>query len=187
MHSVEPFFQWDSLYSAETDPFSPFYGVEHSEFYFSKTLYNYYIHPQWEEFGSTTLYLKVLFAEYDDFGGVILEMMGEWNDALHNDIMHLKREVVDHFVARGIQKFIVIGENVLNFHSSEEDYYQEWQEDVEEGWIVFVNFRNHVLQEMKQARLGNYVELLPEEIHWRRTQPMEFLHQVDSFINRRIN
>ncbi|MEJ7675142.1 MAG: hypothetical protein WKF59_21170 [Chitinophagaceae bacterium] len=41
-----------------------FYGREYSEFDFSQTVYNYYIHPQWDEFGSSTLYIKVLMADY---------------------------------------------------------------------------------------------------------------------------
>lgn len=187
MHTVEPFFQWNSLYSAQKDPHSPFFGIEHSEFYFSKTLYNYYIHPQWEDIGSSTLYMKVLFADYDNLGFVVLEMMGEWNDALHNDCMYLKREVVDHFLDRGITKFMVVGENVFNFHASETDYYQEWKEECEEGWITFLNFRSHVIQEMNQSHIGNFVNIFSDEINWRRFHPMELLLQIEKYISNRIN
>jgi hypothetical protein len=50
---------------AEEDPRSIFFGRTYSEFEFSQAVYNYYIHPQWDEFGSKTLYLKILFADYD--------------------------------------------------------------------------------------------------------------------------
>ncbi len=55
----------------------------------TQTIYNYYIHPQWDDFGSRTLYLKVLLADYDE-QYVIIELFGEWNDAIENDIMNLK-------------------------------------------------------------------------------------------------
>ena len=61
MHNIEPFFNWRHLYSAEEDPKSPFYGRTYSEFEFTQVIYNYYIHPQWDDFGSRTLYLKILF------------------------------------------------------------------------------------------------------------------------------
>ena len=59
------------------------------------------IHPQWDNLGSTTLYMKVLFADYDE-GYAIIELIGEWNDLLHNDVMLLKRNIVEHMMAQGI-------------------------------------------------------------------------------------
>jgi hypothetical protein len=101
----------------------------------SATVYNYYIHPQWDDFGSRTLYLKVLQANYEEHY-VIIELIGEWNDAIENDIMELKREVADKFMKEGITKFILISENVFNFHSGDKDYYQEWYEEVsDEKWL----------------------------------------------------
>src|SRR4051812_29302395 len=140
MHEIEPFFNWRDHYTAEEDERSPFYGREHSEFEFSNTVYNYYIHPQWDEFGSRTLYIKELYADYE-LSYVILEMLGEWNDAVENDIMQLKREVIDPMIESGISKFILITENVLNFHSSDAEYYEEWYDDIKDegGWIVAVN------------------------------------------------
>ena len=122
MQEIEPYYNWRHLYTAEEDERSPFFGRTYSEFEYSNTVYNYYIHPQWDEFGSRTLYLKVLFVDYD-FNFAIIEMIGEWNDAIENDIMQLKRELIDDMVQRGIHKFMLITENVLNFHSSDIDYY----------------------------------------------------------------
>jgi len=87
-------------------------------------VYNYYIHPQWDEFGSKTLYLKILYTDYDAKFAII-ELIGEWNDTIENDIMELKREVLDKLMAEGIIKFILIAENVFNFHSGDKDYYEE--------------------------------------------------------------
>jgi len=63
MHNIEPYENWDYLYSSERDEHSPFYGREYSEFEFVNTIYNYYIHPLWDDFGSRTLYLKILMAD----------------------------------------------------------------------------------------------------------------------------
>ena len=135
MHEIEPFFNWRHIYIAEEDPQSPFFGRTYSEFEFSQTVYNYYIHPQWDDFGSRTLYIKIIYVDYE-LNFAIIEMIGEWNDAIENDIMEIKREIIDLLLKQKLTKFILITENVLNFHSSDKEYYQEWFEDVteENGW-----------------------------------------------------
>jgi len=121
MHDVEPYFQWRHLYIAAEDPRSLFYGRTYSEFEFSQTVYNYYIHPQWDEYGSKNLFIKILMVDYE-LQYAIIEMIGEWNDAIENDIMELKREVLDMMMQEGIYKFILIGEHVYNFHNGDRDY-----------------------------------------------------------------
>jgi hypothetical protein len=74
------------------------------------------------------LYLKIIYVDYE-LQFAIIEIIGEWNDAIENDIMELKREIIDLLEKEGIYKFILIAENVLNFHSSDKEYYQEWFED----------------------------------------------------------
>ena len=115
VHSIEPFYQWRGYYIASEDPNSPFYNREYSEFEFTDTIYNYYIHPQWDNMGSKTLFLKILYVDYE-LGYTILEFIGEWNDAIENDIMVLKRDIVEPMMEQGINKFILVGENVLNVH-----------------------------------------------------------------------
>ena len=66
MHDIEPFWNWRHKYTSEEDERSPFFGEEHSEIYFTQAIYNHLIHPQWDNFGSSTLYLKIIFAEYED-------------------------------------------------------------------------------------------------------------------------
>lgn len=65
MHDIEPHYHWQHLYQAENDPRSPFYGRSYSEIYFSNAVYNYLIHPQWDEFGSLTLYAKIIYCDYN--------------------------------------------------------------------------------------------------------------------------
>ncbi|HEY9343254.1 MAG TPA: hypothetical protein VIQ23_16850 [Hanamia sp.] len=187
MHDIEPYDNWQYLYSSEEDERSPFYGREYSQFEFVNTIYNYYIHPLWDEFGSVTLYLKVLMADYEA-KYVIMELIGEWNDAIENDIMRLKREVIDEFIRQGISKFILITENVLNFHSSDDSYYEEWFEDVvdENGWIVFLNMPAATQHDFIRARLNNYIGLI-DLVQWRTMKPDVLFNQLDNFLLRRID
>lgn len=186
MHDIEPFYNWRHIYVSEEDERSPFYQREYSEFEFTSTVYNFYIHPQWDEFGSRTLYLKVLQANYDE-QYVIIELIGEWNDAIENDIMTLKRDVIDEFELQGITKFILIAEHVLNFHSGDRDYYEEWYEEVSDnsGWVVCLNMPEATQHDFKKARLNYYVELmdLPE---WRIYKPFHLFKKIDEELNRRL-
>lgn len=190
MHSIEPYFLWRDYYTAETDEKSPFFGREYSEFEFTNTIYNYYIHPQWDDIGSPTMYIKILFADYDK-GFCIMELMGEWNDAITNDIMFLKRDIVDPMIEHGISKFILIGENILNFHGSDDCYYEEWYDDVNDmdGYVVFLNFRNHVVDEMLRSRLHYYVNMGERynEIDWRTVKPFHMHKLVEGLMMKRLS
>ena len=187
MQDIEPYYRWRDLYTAEEDELSPFYGREYSEFEYSNTIYNYFIHPQWDDFGSDTLYLKILYADYDD-GFCIIELMGEWNDCLHNDVMYLKRKVLDVLMYRGIHKFALIGENVLNFHGGDDDYYEEWYENTLDngGWVIFLNMLPHVYEEMINSRLHHYVHLLPQLMNyeWRKQTPDNLFKTFDALMNK---
>ena len=182
MQDIEPYDNWNYLYTSENDTLSPFFGREYSEFEFSNTVYNYYIHPLWDEFGSRTLYLKVLIADYDEHY-MIIELIGEWNDAIENDIMSLKRDVIDEFLRQGINKFILITENVLNFHSSDDCYYEEWFEEVKEqgGWIVFLNTPEQTQYDFKRAKLDRYVEMV-NLLQWRTMKPDILFSRLDNLL-----
>jgi len=171
---------------SEEDERSPFYGRVYSEFEYSHTIYNYYIHPQWDEFGSRTLYLKVLMADYDERYAII-ELIGEWNDAIENDIMNLKREVVDKMISTGITKFILIAENVLNFHSSDKEYYEEWFEEVTDaqGWIVCLNMPEQTQYDFRQAKLNRFIELM-ELPDWRIYKPIHLFRKIDQIMVNRL-
>ncbi len=187
MHTIEPFYNWQDYYITEEDELSPFYGVVHSELQYSTTIYNYYIHPQWDDFGSSTLYIKVLFADYDT-GFAVIELLGEWNDCLHNDIMFLKRDIIEQMVGNGINKFALIGENVLNFHASDDSYYEEWFQDVEDGWITMINFRPHVLEEFIKNNIDYYFMFGGElnDFNWRTHNPADLLEKIELITSRRL-
>jgi hypothetical protein len=187
VQDIEPYYNWRHLYAAEEDEQSPFYGRSYSEFEFSQTVYNYYIHPQWDEFGSRTLYMKILFADYEQNYAVI-ELIGEWNDAIENDIMTLRRDITDNLFSHGITKFILIAENVLNFHSSDDSYYEEWREQLEDGggWVVIIDMPLQSQYDFIQAKLNNYIELV-DFPQWRTLKPEIVFEQIDNLVMKRIN
>ena len=111
MHGIEPYWRWRDLYKAEEDEHSPFFEREYSEFEFTHAIYDHAIHPQWDYIGSPTLFIKILFVDYDD-GMAIIELLGEWNDTINNDVMFFKRDVIDALTKNGVYRFIIIGENV---------------------------------------------------------------------------
>jgi hypothetical protein len=189
MHHIEPYYGWTDLYQAQNDPKSPFYGREYSEFEYTNQIYNYAIHPQWDSFGSPTLLLKILYASYSK-GYAIIEMLGEWNDCIHNDIMLLKRDLADILIEKGITRFVLIGENVLNFHASDDSYYEEWFDDLydADGWVALVNFREHVLSEMFRAGLDQYLVMGGElnNLNWRTYQPPQLVKKIEDLFQRRL-
>lgn len=186
MHDIEPFYNWLHVYVSEEDERSPFYGRTYSEFEYSLKVYNYFIHPLWDDFGSKTLYLKIILADYDEQYAVI-ELIGEWNDAIENDIMNLKREVIDIFMEEGISKFILIAENVFNFHSADADYYQEWFEEVsdKDGWIVCINMPRQSQYDFLKAGLNQYLEL-KEMNNWRTYKPFHLFKKIDLEMKARL-
>jgi hypothetical protein len=188
MHDIEPYYTWRHLYIASEDERSPFYGRDYSEFEFTHAIYDYCIHPQWDEIGSSTLYLKLLYVSYEHHF-CIIEFIGEWNDAVHNDIMYLKRNVIEHLLENGIDKFILIGENIMNFHSGDTDYYQEWFDEIEEGWIVALNFRDHVISEFRECSLDYYIAFGGkfDEFSWRTHDPLQLYNKIENMMMRRLN
>jgi len=188
MHNIEPHFRWRDHYIASEDERSPFFQKVYSEFEFTHAVYNHFIHPQWDEIESPTLFVKPLMVDYE-LSYAVIELIGEWNDILHNDIMFLKRNLIESLLAEGISKFIMIGENVLNFHSSDDSYYEEWFEEVEDGWIAFVNFRTHVLQDFQQANIDYFIVSGGElnDLNWRTYRPEAVFEKVNKLAGLRLS
>jgi hypothetical protein len=188
MHEIEPYHNWLKYYDPAQDDRLPFFGKEYNYDLYSETIYGYYIDPAWDSIGSETLYLKVLYADYHR-GFVVIEFIGEWNDAINNDIMTLKRNLIEFMLKEGINKYILIGENIMNFHGSDDSYYEEWFEEIEDGWIAAVSFPEFVQNELKRYQLDNYINMggtLQIE-RWRTLQPLHFCEMVSSLIQRRLN
>lgn len=187
MHTIEPHYNWRHHYIASDDENSPFYGRNYSEFEFTHSVYDHCIHPQWDAIGSSTLFIKILYVNYDE-GYTIIEMIGEWNDCLHNDIMYLKRNIIESLQNNNINKFILIGENILNFHSGDSDYYEEWTDDNEDGWIVGLNFRDHIVKEFESINLDYYIGFGGRfnDFNWRVLQPLQLCRKIDDIFQKRL-
>jgi hypothetical protein len=195
MHEIEPYYNWLNYYNPAEDQLSPFYGKEYNFDQYSETIYGYYIDPSWDYIGSETLYVKILFADYDR-GYVVMEFIGEWNDTIHNDIMHLKRNIIEPLIRQGINKYILLGESVFNFHGSGDEYYEEWFEEVEDtddfdepGWIAAVNFQAFVKEEQMNFNLDAYINMggTLDIASWRTMSPKAFCDYVNSMIVKRLN
>ena len=194
MHEIEPYYNWLKYYNTAEDPRSPFFGKEYNYERYSEHIYGYYIDPAWDNIGSETLFIKILYTDYLR-GFLVMELIGEWNDAIHNDIMHLKRNIIDHFYAEGINKFILIGENVFNFHGSDDCYYEEWFDQVEDteagdgiGWISFVSFPEFVIDELRKYQIDQYVNMSGslQISEWRTLHPIKFFELVNQLTQRRL-
>jgi hypothetical protein len=188
MHDIEPYYNWLKYYDPADDERSPFHGKQYNHDVYSETIYGYYIDPAWDSIGSETLYVKILYADYLQ-GFAVIEFIGEWNDTLHNDIMTLKRNLLEVMINEGINKFILIGENIFNFHGSDDSYYEEWFEEVEDGWIAAVSFPDFILEEFRKYHIDSYINMggtlqIPQ---WRTLQPLNFFDLVNSLVQRRLN
>lgn len=137
--------------------------------------------------GSKTLFVKILYVDYDE-SYAIVELIGEWNDAIENDIQTLKQEIFEELNTYGIDKFILIGENVLNFHSSDDLYYEACCEDLEDGWVAMVNFHEHVEREMCDIGIDQYFIMAGEldELDWRTYLPHQLYNKVKNIVERRF-
>lgn len=187
MHNIEPFYRWQKYYDSSVDKKSPFFGKEYNFELFTDTIYGYFISPGWDYIGSETLYVKIIFADYK-FGCAIIECIGEWNDALHNDIMHFKRNLIDILVSSNINKFIIIGENVFNFHGSDDCYYEEWFEDCEDGWVAFLGFRDFIHREWRKFGIDCYINYGGdiEMDNWRTFTPQSIIQKTNELITKRL-
>jgi hypothetical protein len=187
VHTLEPFAGWLRYYDSSADELSPFFGKAYNFDVYSDTIYGYYIDPAWDNIGSETLYLKTLYTDYE-LGFVIVELLGEWNDAIHNDIMTLKREFLEVLMQHGIRKFMLLGGNIMNFHGSDDSYYEEWHQELDDGWIALVDTPDFVCEEMRKYRLDNYVHI-SEDLqisNWRTLHPQRLFERVEEILPRRL-
>ena len=103
-------------------------------------------------------------------------------------IRNKERYYSDVFMLKGIHKFILITDNVLNSFSDDDSYYEEWYEDVSDhdGWLVFLQMRPHVLEEFKRIRLSYFAHYGEDfdNIPWRKLAPVHLLEAVERCIGK---
>ncbi|RMG21532.1 MAG: hypothetical protein D6730_18115 [Bacteroidetes bacterium] len=181
LHHIEPFYGWLKLYSHQQDERSPFHEVEHNLFYYDRSVNRIPAHPLWDDIGSESLLVKILFADYFQ-GYAIIELFGEWNDLFDNDFKLLAENCLTYLIDHGIQKFILVCENVFHIYPDTEDYYQALQEELDEGWICVLRARPQVWQEMQAYHIAQYFYQSPllDELPWRKLKPSQLYYLVES-------
>lgn len=96
--------------------------------------------------------------------------------------MFLKRDVADVLIEKGINKFILLCDNVLNFHGSDDCYYEEWWDDIKDagGWVCMVNSFDHVATEMKRTRLQYYTHFgaVFNDVNWHNKLPEMVFQEI---------
>jgi hypothetical protein len=77
---------------------------------------------------------------------------------------------------------------VLNFHSSDDSYYEEWHEQLEDdyGWVVILNMPNATQHDFKKARITNYVQFF-ELDQWRTLKPEIIFQTLDNELMKRLD
>jgi hypothetical protein len=86
-----------------------------------------------------------------------------------------------------IYKFILIGENVFNFHNGDRDYYEELYEELsdENGWAVMINLHQASQHDFLLKKLNRYIELMEFE-KWRTYKPEDFFLLIDKKLGDRL-
>ena len=76
----------------------------------------------------------------------------------------------------------------MNFHYSDDCYYEEWFEDIEDGWIAALNFREHVLEEFKSANIDSYFLLGGQlnMVNWRTLTPSNLFKKIEGHVALRL-
>jgi len=97
--------------------------------------------------------------------------------------------VVEDLIGNDIKYFILIGENVFEYHSDTGDYYEEWFDNLDgDGWIIGLNFREHVIREFTEANIDYYLAFGGnfDELAWRTLMPDHLFDKVEKMISKRL-
>lgn len=181
MFNIEPFYGWLHLYDPTCDEYSPFYGTEHNLFEFDRRIYDMPAHPLWDVIESENLLVKILYADYSQ-GYTIIELIGEWNDLQFNDFRLLCENCLQALVDHGIQKFILICENVFSAYLGMDDYYAAFTDELSsDGFIHLLQPRPLVTEEFRTYGISAYVDWNPalDDLNWRGMHPSQVLACVE--------
>ena len=102
--------------------------------------------------------------------------------------MYLYRNVIELLIDKGIKYFILIGENILNFHADTNDYYEEWSNNIGDGWIIGINFRSFVISEFSEVNIDYFIAFSGEfnDVQWRKIMPDQLFEKLTLTFNNRL-
>lgn len=179
LHDIEPFYGWLAYYHHEEDKRSPFHDVQHNQFYYDRSINRIPAHPLWDQVGSESLLVKILYADYHE-GYAVIELFGEWNDLFENDYKLLAENCLTYLIDEGINRFILVCENVFNIYLESDDYYEALQEELGDGWICLLRPRERVYEEMEEYQIAPYFFHSPvlDDLNWRTIKPPKLYEAV---------
>lgn len=182
---VEPFYGWLHLYSHDRDEHSPFHAVEHNLFEYDRHVYNFPAHPTWDHIDSESLLVKILYADYTR-GFAVLEFLGEWNDLHENDFKLLRANCLDLLAAAGIVRYVFVLENVFHIYLDQPDYYEEFMDQLDGGWLVLLGARAEVQQDVVEYGLSDYFfwSAALDALNWRKMNPWHLLERIELVMSR---
>lgn len=185
--SIEPYYGWRHIYNNDLDAASPFHEVEHNLFAYDRRIYTFNAHPQWETIESESLLVKILYANYER-GCAIIELLGEWNDLFQNDFKLLCENCLTFLSDAGVDKFILICENVFNAYLDADDYYEAFGDEIEEGWMCLFRARPNVLEEFDRYNISQYFYWNPQfdGLRWRKLKPWALFQLVEESMRRAL-
>ena len=104
------------------------------------------------------------------------------------EVFYLRNGDIPQYLRDGVVDIAIIGENVLNFHYSDDCYYEEWADETYDGWIAAVNFQEHVLREMSTIGIDQYLLWGGDlnDLPWRTFKPQDLMLKIESIFNRRL-
>lgn len=198
---IEPYYGWLGYYDPELDGRSPFAG-EGQEGAEERYLYTFAANPRWESIGSESLLAKLLYVNYaapPEGGFAIVELLGEWNDLFENDWRLLCDNCLDWLLAQGVNRFILICENVFHIYLEGDDYYADFAERLadagegsgnntsgNEGWVCLLRARPEVQAELTRTGIGAYFYWNSQfdGLRWRKLKPWELYALVAQSLTR---
>jgi hypothetical protein len=77
-------------------------------------------------------------------------------------ITYKPHRVNNRFTILCINRYIFIGDNIFNFHDSDDCIYQEWIDEVEDNWFVFVTLEESHAKERRKYIVFNFFLYLDE-------------------------
>jgi len=77
----------------------------------------------------------------------------------------------------------------MNLYGSDDSYYEEWFEDVDDGWIAAVSFPQFIQDEFKRYNVDNYINMggTLQIDRWRTLTPYALCEVTGRLIQRRLS
>ncbi|MEM6801348.1 MAG: hypothetical protein AAF696_08080, partial [Bacteroidota bacterium] len=91
-----------------------------------------------------------------------------------------------YLIDQGINKYILICENVFHIYLEEDDYYRAVEEELEDGWIFALRLRKELKDEMRDYGIAPYIywsEKL-DTVNWRSLKPAQLYKLIYSMLHK---